>query len=631
MADVFVSYKAEDRRRVRPLVAALEANGYSVWWDEQIAGGAAWRHAIESELDASKCVVVVWSKRSVSREGTFVQDEATRAQQRGVYVPVLIDKVRLPLGFGELQALPLTGWRGDPADEQFQAVLTAVSQVIVDKPLPPPRRSSRMRADRRTMIAVAGVAAVAVAGPSWFLRRRRTGSASHRIAVLPFANLSGDVHQNYFSDGIAEELRNALVRIGGLSVVGRTSSEAVRNDDAETAARKLGVDEILTGSVRQTRSNIRVSAQLVDGTSGLERWSESYDRAPGDAIIIQSDIAENVARSLTAALGSAVRDAIAVGGTLNPEAQKFLLQASEAAARRTKESYQRAISLAEAATKLDAHYAEAHARKSTYLENFADNYADNLADLAAYRSRALASATTALRLAPRLASAHRALGEYRQGVLQIAPAVGEYRRAIALSAGDAETNKLFAFLLARLARTAEALRLATTAISLDPLDPDAYRGKFIAFYYGRRFAEGVALTDEVRRKSSELFNWPAEAASASILLNRFREAEQYLAMAPENDYRRLVNESVLLMRTGKKSEISSKIDTLKRLYGDTVSYQLGQVYAQMGDLDLAFGALNRAFDIHDNGLVGLQADPLLDPLRADPRYAALVQKLSWSS
>src|SRR5439155_24132488 len=152
MSDVFVSYKAEDRRRVKPLVEALEADGYSVWWDEQIGGGTAWRHSIEAELNAAKCVIVAWSKRSVGPDGTFVQDEATRAQQRHVYVPVLIDKVHLPLGFGETQALPLIGWRGNTSDPRFQAVLTAVRRNVGGKyrasTSPPPR----VNIDRRTMI-----------------------------------------------------------------------------------------------------------------------------------------------------------------------------------------------------------------------------------------------------------------------------------------------------------------------------------------------------------------------------------------------------------------------------------------------------------------------------------------------
>src|ERR1044071_2447361 len=143
---------------------------------------------------------------------------------------------------------------------------------------------------RRTALAGTSVAAAAVAaGGIWFFLKPGSAEASNSIAVLPFANLSGDPAQVYFSDGIAEELRNALARLAGLKVVGRTSSEAVRNDDAETAAKKLGVTTILTGSVRQSASLIRVSAQLVDGRTGLEKWSNNYDRPPGDVIKIQTD------------------------------------------------------------------------------------------------------------------------------------------------------------------------------------------------------------------------------------------------------------------------------------------------------------------------------------------------------
>src|SRR6185295_17475852 len=113
MSDVFVSYKAEDRPRVEPLVEALEAEGLSVWWDARVGGGEAWREAIAEQLDGAKCVIVIWSKRSTGPEGRFVRDEANHAQHRGTYLPVTIDKVQPPLGFGEMQALSLIGWKGD--------------------------------------------------------------------------------------------------------------------------------------------------------------------------------------------------------------------------------------------------------------------------------------------------------------------------------------------------------------------------------------------------------------------------------------------------------------------------------------------------------------------------------------
>jgi len=125
MADVFVSYKAEDRRRVQPLVQALQAEGLSVWWDEHIGVGDAWRETIERQLNEAKTVVVVWSKRSVGPEGGFVREEATRAQKRGVYVPVLIDAVMPPLGFGESQATSLKNWHGNRSDPHYRAFLDA--------------------------------------------------------------------------------------------------------------------------------------------------------------------------------------------------------------------------------------------------------------------------------------------------------------------------------------------------------------------------------------------------------------------------------------------------------------------------------------------------------------------------
>ena len=134
MSEIFVSYKAEDRARVRPLVDALQADGLSLWWDAHIDGGDEWRESIQQNLADARCVIVVWSKRSVGPEGSFVRDEATRALRRRVYLPVRIDKVEPPLGFGETQALPLIGWKGDRADPRFLAVLAAARAIVAGKP-----------------------------------------------------------------------------------------------------------------------------------------------------------------------------------------------------------------------------------------------------------------------------------------------------------------------------------------------------------------------------------------------------------------------------------------------------------------------------------------------------------------
>ncbi|MDQ2859661.1 MAG: toll/interleukin-1 receptor domain-containing protein, partial [Pseudomonadota bacterium] len=130
MVDVFISYKREDRARVQPLVDALTAEGLSVWWDVGLQGGAAWRQGIETALDGAKCVIVAWSALSIGAAGEFVHDEASRARGRGVYLPVRIDPVDPPLGFGQVHALSLIGWKGRRRDPLFQQVLVAARALV---------------------------------------------------------------------------------------------------------------------------------------------------------------------------------------------------------------------------------------------------------------------------------------------------------------------------------------------------------------------------------------------------------------------------------------------------------------------------------------------------------------------
>ena len=154
MSDVFVSYKAEDRQRVRPLVEALQADGLSVWWDANIGAGDEWRESIASNLDQARCVIVVWSKRSTGPDGRFVRDEAARAAKRHVYVPVTIDRVDPPLGFGETQCLPLSGWKGDREDARYLALLDAARHTVGgDQPIRSAPVQKPVTADRRSVIA----------------------------------------------------------------------------------------------------------------------------------------------------------------------------------------------------------------------------------------------------------------------------------------------------------------------------------------------------------------------------------------------------------------------------------------------------------------------------------------------
>lgn len=626
MADVFVSYKTEDRQRVMPLVKALEDDGFTVWWDQQIAGGDEWRRSIEEQLDSAKCVVVVWSKRSIAPEGRFVRDEATRAMERGLYLPVQIDEVRLPLGFGESQALPLLAWRGNRRDPRYLLVLGSVRQVMGSEALPAARPRDLVSINRRAVVGGGLVALGAVGFGGWALFKTRPAAASDSIAVLPFENLSGDPRQAYFSDGVAEEIRSSLARVSGLKVVGSTSSEAVRNDDAKTAAKRLGVANILTGSVRQSPSTIRITAELIDGRSGIDRWSQDYDRAPGDAIKIQTDIAENVAGALSAALGRVARVAATVGGTQNAEAQRLFIQA--AAFERGhigKDSYARPLQLLDAAIVLDPNYAAAYALKAIVVHSYGGSFAPP-AEMTHYFEESLRLAQKALSIAPNLAEAHVALGFFYGDTLQAAAALAEMKRAVELAPSDALSIARYGSFRRRLGDIAGALRLADRAIALDPLNAVPYEVRLLTLFSARRYSDVMNYAEQLQ--SRKLLIDPTTVGHCLVLLNRFQDAQRYFAMEKPDDWRRLTGEALLLARSGNRAGALTKLAKLQQVNGDASNHEYAQIYAQLGDKDRAFAMLDRAYEFKDSGLISLRVDQFLDPLRSDPRFAALLRKVN---
>lgn len=633
MSDVFVSYKAEDRKRVKPLVEALQAEGFSVWWDEQIGGGAAWRSAIESELNAAKCVIVIWSNRSVGPDGTFVQDEATRAQQRHVYVPVLIDKVHLPLGFGETQALPLAGWRGDRADPKYQSVLSAVRRNVGSQGEGTATEPHPRAVDRRTLLAVGAVAAVAVAGVgAWELFKPSTASAEGTIAVLPFQNLSGDPAQAYFSDGVAEEIRSALARVTGLKVAGSTSSEAVRNDDAQSAAKKLGVANILTGSVRQSPSTIRVNAELIDGRTGLDKWSQDYDRDPGDAIKIQTDIAANVASALSAALGQAARTAITVGGTSNAAAQDLYLKARSQLRRDDSEnSLRAAIGLLDSAIALDPKFAGAYATKADALDNLNGYFTAKGGSFAAGYTQAAAIARQAISLAPDYAAGHMALGNILLSQLDIGGAGPEFEKGHSLARGEVSDLLEYASYLWIIGRADEAINLARQAQARDPLNPATYSEEGRALIVARRYPDAIAAYRKALTIAPDRRIDRTILASAFIATNNYNDALAQIRLMPSTMVFKSVLEAIIAARQGNLAASDVALHDAQQQFGDSANYQYAEIYAQRHDADRAFAALNRAWTFRDPGLVVMDSDAWFDPIRSDPRFAAFLRKMNYPS
>jgi TolB-like protein len=629
MSDVFVSYKAEDRKRVAPLVAALEAEGLGVWWDEQIGGGTGWRKAIETELNAARCVIVVWSKRSVGDDGSFVQDEASRAQRRQVYLPVTIDKIEPPLGFGEIQALPLTGWHGDRSDNRYVDVRAAVREIIDGTPRSG-RRTVALRSgvDRRAAIAGGAAVAVAAASAGWYFLTPGRASATDSIAVLPFANLSGNPAQSYFSDGIAEEIRSALARIAGLKVVGRTSSEAVRNDDAKTAAKKLGVANILTGSVRESPSTIRINAELVDGRTGIDRWSQGYDRAPGDAIKIQTDIAENVASALGGSLDAVARAAIALGGTSIAAAQDSYLKArAQFRVDDSEQGVRDELRFLNSAIAIDPKFAKAVAFKAMLLAELTGSF-NHSGRFESGFVEAAAVARQAIDLAPNLGAGHMALARTLVDALDFKGAVVAFAKANELSV-DVDTLVTYSNFLGLLGKTDKAVDLARRAQALDPLNPITFLREGFALTFGRRYAEALPPLRKALELAPTLASPRSLVAANLMQMGRNDEAAAELRKVQSDEIVRLVIEAILFTRLGNRAASNDAISRLRQNYGDGATYQFAEIHAQRGEKEQAFAALDRAWSLRDPGLEALKADPYLDPLRDDPRFKSILSRLNF--
>lgn len=628
VTELFVSYKSEDRPRVAPLVAALEADGVSVWWDAHIGGGSEWRETIESNLNAARCVLVVWSMRSTGPEGSFVRDEATRALRRGAYLPVRIDPVEPPLGFGETQAISLIGWKSDRSDPQYAALLAAVQAVIAGKPRPIPAAYQPNRGIGRRLVLGGGAAAVVAAAGAggWWALHRGHAAAGDSVAVLPFENLSGDPGQAYFSDGLAEELRSALSRIVQLKVAARTSSELVRDADVATAARKLGVANIITGSVRRGGSTVRVNAQLIDGSSGLTKWSDSYDRSDGDVLRIETDIAERVAGALKIVLGGATRALLTLGGTNNPAALDAYLRGKAFAGKQQDEP---SITAFEAAIAADPNYASARAARARAIATFA---AGSLGG-AALRSRladAEREAERAVALAPGLGSPLAALATVLDFKLDFPRASAAYDGAIRAAPGDAVVLRVYAHHLASSGRGDEAVAQIRKANALDPLRPSNPIGEAEALLSAGRFDEALAAA---RLAYARL---PGSRAALRMLAfalfgkKGWAEARKVGALLPASDPFSSLIVVIAAWHLGDRAASDQALAQLIAEHKDDGQYQIAEGHAQRGEIDAAFAALEQAYAMLDPGVADTKGDYSLAPLHGDPRFTAFLRKVGLS-
>ena len=342
MADVFVSYSRSDKARVAPLVAAIKAKGWSVWWDPAIDAGQQFDDQIDAELQAASAVLVVWTPTSVASR--WVRGEARDAAERGILVPVRFEGARLPIDVRAIQTTDLDNWGEDPASAPFQELLRSLGTAIER------RRASQSVKSGDHIGAIRG---------------RRPFLASE-ICVLPFANMSGDQEQEYFSDGITEDIITDLSKVSALAVVARNSAFMYKGKhvDVTKVARELKVGHVLEGSVRKAGGRVRITAQLVDGSSNDHVWAERYDRDLNDIFALQAEISEAIVKALKLKLLPEERKAIEQRGTDNVEAYNLYLLARQSYITGYEVDARRGeaiIRLCKHATKIDPRYSRAWA------------------------------------------------------------------------------------------------------------------------------------------------------------------------------------------------------------------------------------------------------------------------------
>jgi TolB-like protein/DNA-binding winged helix-turn-helix (wHTH) protein len=486
--------------------------------------------------------------------------------------------------------------------------------------------SPRFRTDRRMALIGGGALASAVAATAswaWWRRGQFSPLSDKSIVVLPFANLSGDPGQAYFSDGVTEEVRDALTRIQGLRVIGRMSSAQVRDMGLKEIGAKLGVGAILTGSVRRSLKVIRVSAQLVDAARGDERWSEDFDRASGDLMPIEDDIARGVASAVDARIGA---DETFVG-TRDPQAQDLYLKARTLDwGSSTVATMGQALQLIDAALKVDPRYVRAHTARAVLLGNLA-SAESNAADRLRLLAEAERFARRAVTLAPQWSYGHVELAGALMDQLDFRGALDQYRNARQLDPNHRDST--FPMFLASIGRGNAAMAAQSVEVSRDPLNPWTSLDQGYTAYFTRRYEDALALARQTLAWAPKVLPLKFLAAKALLCLDRPREAFDLIPAWADDSRSPAFIQAIASWRLGDRRGSDEALAQLKQLPGDTVDVWLAEILAQRGEIEAALASLDAAWRVRDSELIALASEPMLDPLRSEPRFKALLAKLDF--
>jgi TolB-like protein/tetratricopeptide (TPR) repeat protein len=463
------------------------------------------------------------------------------------------------------------------------------------------------------------------------LRRDSAQATSNAksIAVLPLVNTSGDAANDYFSDGLSEELIAVLAKIPGLKIIGRSSSFLFKgkSDDSRTIGEKLGVTNLLEGSVRKQGDRVRIVAELINAADGRALWSETYDRELKDVFAVQSEIATAVTDQLKIKLLGTPAKSDAAPSNNNLAAYNALQQGTFYFRLSTEEGTRKATEFYGEAIRLDPRYALAYAQLSAAWRQLAATWLVGGADANEGFAKARNAAQTALSLAPDLAAAHEALGFVLVTPdLDFAAAEAEFRKAEKLAPADAGPKFALSFLFAAQGRLAEAENIMRQTLPLDPLGVTRYLNLARILIAGGRYDEAEGALRKAIELQPAAARLHAYLTTLDIIRGNAAAALQDAQLEPKGFWQ---DYALALARQAQSDHAAADaaLQTLIDNYAGGGPFQIATVYGLRKEPDKMFDWLERAYTEHDPGLTQLLGTPFIMNYRDDPRFAAFCQKL----
>jgi adenylate cyclase len=573
MSDVFVSYARSDEPQAKRVAEALRALGYDVWRDDELPAHRAYSEVIEERLKSARAVVVLWSVDAAKSQ--WVRAEADAARSFGTLVQAILDGNIPPMPFNQIQCADLSGWDGVAETPGWKKLVASVAALAGVNP--PAQKAAQ---------------------------RRQTS-----ICVLPFQNMSGDPEQEYFSDGISEDITTDLSKVSSLEVIARNTAFTFKGQsvDVKEVAKTLGVTYVLEGSVRKAGNRVRITAQLIDGAAGDHVWADRFDRDLTDIFEIQDEISKAIVDALKVKLAPSEKKAIENRGTSSVDAYNLYLMARQQWTSGTFGDIRRdeaIVRLCRQATLLDPQYAEAWA-----MMGFAQ------LELRFWHGKdedALASAERALSINPKLPEGIAIKARYLEEEGRGEEALEQIKLALELNPESWEVNREVARMLFRHGQVADAIPYFEKAASL--MDTDWHNPSMLITCYN---AAGDKAA--VRR-------------TATLTLER---AERAIAKDPTNGPALAVGASALCM-FGDEERARDWVGRALLLDPDNLSmrYNLACSLAQeLNDPETALETLTPFFEKVNSPMHirHLEVDPDLDAIREAPRFkdmlAATKQRL----